>query len=615
MLKHFILLFVLILPYSVFSQKEEVVDSVVKARVSHLAQEFGRLINKDLDSAGITSRRILEYATEHNFKAGIGMGHGTLGTFYTFKGDEGTGIAHYIKSVDIFEAIGNEHLATITNINIAALLTDQEEHKEALKYATKAHESEVKNKGYNLNSTYNLLGLIGVETGQPFEKVLHYFEKSEEYSRIQNDTVKLANAIQMQGYTYFKNDKDVTVAITKLEKALQLFKRHDIKNHNSLGVNFDLLSQAYLKKGLYNQALKYNDSSLIHYNTLDFNKGLRITYETRKEILANLGRYKEGFEAFEIFKKYNDSVFQKKRTNQIARLRTEFETEQITTQKETAEAQLELSKAISKQNKTLFIGAAVVALFILLASIFYLKRIKTRKKMELITIELNETQKRLALEKQYRDSELKALKAQMNPHFIFNALNSIQEYIILSQKNLAGDYLGKFADLMRKYLHHSDAGFITVQEEVESLKMYLELEALRFEDTLEYTFNVDKTIRTDEVKIPTMLVQPYIENALKHGLLHRVDNRKLSIFFNQESENSILCIIEDNGVGRKKAAAIKAQTSSLHKSFATKATENRLQLLNFGKERKIGVEIEDLLHVDGTAKGTKVTLEIPVLII
>jgi two-component system LytT family sensor kinase len=98
-------------------------------------------------------------------------------------------------------------------------------------------------------------------------------------------------------------------------------------------------------------------------------------------------------------------------------------------------------------------------------------RIKAKKKAEIIILELHETQKRLALEKQYRDSELKALKAQMNPHFIFNALNSIQEYIILNKKNLAGDYLGKFADLMRKYLQHSDSGTLTIHDKIESLEM------------------------------------------------------------------------------------------------------------------------------------------------
>lgn len=143
--------------------------------------------------------------------------------------------------------------------------------------------------------------------------------------------------------------------------------------------------------------------------------------------------------------------------------------------------------------------------------------------------------------------------------------------------------------------------------------MYLELEALRFEDTLTYTVSIDESMNNDAIKIPTMLIQPYVENALKHGLLHRKENRKLDITFTQKQEDIILCVIEDNGVGRKRAAAIKEKANILHKSFATKATADRLHLLNFGKDKKIGVRIEDLYHEDGTAKGTKVQLQIPTL--
>ena len=127
--------------------------------------------------------------------------------------------------------------------------------------------------------------------------------------------------------------------------------------------------------------------------------------------------------------------------------------------------------------------------------------------------------------------KLENLRSQMNPHFIFNALNSIQEYILLNQKNLASDYLGKFADLIRMYLNHSTKGTITLSEEIEALNQYLELEKLRFEDSLDYQIQLPNEIDSETIEIPTMLIQPYVENALKHGLLHRKGNRILSIKF------------------------------------------------------------------------------------
>ena len=300
-----------------------------------------------------------------------------------------------------------------------------------------------------------------------------------------------------------------------------------------------------------------------------------------------------------------DSIDSKEKKQIIEDVRIKYETDKIEQEKNYA-------KLESSKNRNLFIGSVIIGVLILMASLFYLGRIKAKKKAEVIALELKETQKRLALEKQYRDAELKALKAQMNPHFIFNALNSIQEYIVLNQKSLASDYLGKFADLIRNYLNYSDTGLISIPEEVHNLNLYLELEKLRFEDELSYSFNVEGKVNSELIKIPTMLIQPYIENALKHGLLHKRDNRILSVSISQYSSSLVQCIIEDNGVGRKKSEEIKSRLKPNHKSFALNANTQRLDLLNYGKERKIGVEIIDLMENDGP-KGTKVILTIPII--
>lgn len=220
--------------------------------------------------------------------------------------------------------------------------------------------------------------------------------------------------------------------------------------------------------------------------------------------------------------------------------------------------------------------------------------------------------KQLFFDKELTALKLENLRSQMNPHFVFNALNSIQDYIISNQKDLAGDYLGKFADLIRTYLAQSTKSSITLEEEINSLNMYLELEKLRFEDTLEYTLEVHIK-NTETIGIPTMLIQPYIENALKHGLFHKKDNRKLFISMTRISKDSLQCIVEDNGVGRKKSNEINKKRAENHKSFALKATTERLDLLNYGSENKIGVHIIDILDNDKNVLGTRVLLKIPIL--
>ncbi|MGB1042343.1 MAG: sensor histidine kinase [Tenacibaculum sp.] len=208
-------------------------------------------------------------------------------------------------------------------------------------------------------------------------------------------------------------------------------------------------------------------------------------------------------------------------------------------------------------------------------------------------------------------SQLKSLRSQMNPHFIFNALNSIQEYIMLNEKELASVYLIDFSSLMRMYLEHSQRQYISLQEELVSLNLYLRLEKIRFEEEFNYEINVDNKIDKEKIIIPSVFIQPYIENAIKHGLFHKRDNRKLKIQFLLNLDTKVLrCIIHDNGIGRKAAGELKKKNTNYHKSYATKANQKRIDLINLNKERKIKIYVEDLYEKTNSI-GTKVCIEIP----
>lgn len=245
-----------------------------------------------------------------------------------------------------------------------------------------------------------------------------------------------------------------------------------------------------------------------------------------------------------------------------------------------------------------------------LFTILYIKRVLLKRR-----IAQNMQVKQLKIDNEMTALKLENLRSQMNPHFIFNALNSIQEYILLNKKEEAGNYLGKFAHLIRSYLNNSVEEELTIASEIESLKMYLHLEKMRFEDTFTYDFDVSDALHTDTLFIPTMLLQPYIENAIKHGLLHKEGMQQLYISMRLEDSEmgskKLICVIEDNGIGRKSSQEMKAKRSPLYKSFATKATENRLKLLNKGKKEQVTVKIIDLYNPQGLSKGTRVVLSIP----
>lgn len=218
-------------------------------------------------------------------------------------------------------------------------------------------------------------------------------------------------------------------------------------------------------------------------------------------------------------------------------------------------------------------------------------------------------QQRMELELQNAvgESKLTAIKSQMNPHFIFNSLNSIQDLVLQQDQDKAYSYIGKFAKLVRQVLHYSDKDFIDIDEEVAMLSVYLELEELRFKKDFTYTIDAENL---QDVQIPPMLIQPFAENALKHGLLHLKGAKTLHISF-RVKEEIVTCIVEDNGIGRAKSAEIKARQNRKHQSFSVKGTKDRFEILQQQYGGNLGVTFEDLKNEANEAKGTRVTLQIP----
>jgi ligand-binding sensor domain-containing protein len=213
------------------------------------------------------------------------------------------------------------------------------------------------------------------------------------------------------------------------------------------------------------------------------------------------------------------------------------------------------------------------------------------------------------LEQLIRSSQLTALKAQMNPHFVFNALNSIQDLILKNDVRASNIYLGRFSELMRKVLDASGKDSITLQEEIDILSLYLDLEKLRFGESFVYTVDINPAFDLSAMRMPSMIIQPFIENAIKHGLLHKHGEKRLQVLFTFDSSH-IQCTITDNGVGRKASALMKERSKRPHSGFAIKATEKRLDLLNDYHKEKIGLQITDL-EENGIATGTAVKLTLP----
>lgn len=220
-------------------------------------------------------------------------------------------------------------------------------------------------------------------------------------------------------------------------------------------------------------------------------------------------------------------------------------------------------------------------------------------------------QEKLKLEQDLERSLLASIRSQMNPHFIFNALNTIQSYIYMNDRSNAVTYLGKFAQLTRKVLDMSTHEWVTLREELDALQLYLELEKMRFEETLEATVEVAQDIHADACRIPPMLIQPFVENALKHGLLHRKENRKLRCSFRKEGD-ALVVSVSDNGIGRERSQKMNEKNARQHRSFSTEATQKRIELMNRTLPQGFSVEYTDHVNAAGEAEGTTVVLRIPI---
>jgi LytS/YehU family sensor histidine kinase len=249
----------------------------------------------------------------------------------------------------------------------------------------------------------------------------------------------------------------------------------------------------------------------------------------------------------------------------------------------------------------LIIGLLIIAM----ASIFIYRSLSLKRKNE----KLKSDREQAILKQNAAELEMQALRAQMNPHFIFNCLSSINHFILKNETEAASDYLTKFSRLVRMVLNNSKKTFITIEDETDMLKLYLELERLRFRNSFDYSISFTNPIDIDNIFVPPLLLQPFVENAIWHGLMHKEGQGRLEIELSID-DRTLICVITDNGIGRKNAAKFKSKSSEKQKSLGLHITRDRLALLNKNIDQPSSFNFEDITDGEGNAAGTRVILKI-----
>ena len=598
-----------------FAQQDEIdsLEFVLKNQELHdtnrinILNDIARLLDKDSEKKEqylLEGKKIAERISDNRRLTILTL---NLTRYYLNNGDFALAHENALQSIEIGKLLDDPSFAVEGYNNLALVYTNQHKDDEALEIYIEGYEY-IKEQPSSMDKAI-----------LSFNIAFSYYQKGD-YALAEKwflEVLAICEEIQLdfgilRAYggllDVYGKTKEFEKGDLYKEKGLKLIQ--NIDDYRSIGVFYMNLTVYAQDKGDQDEVIKYGLLAEEFFIELNMKSELISVYDKIFKAFNLKESYKSAYDYSLKRLTLSDSLYSEQQIKAIEEMETKYETAKITQEKEQAETNEAFAKKLAVKNRNLFIASILGGSALLLLALFFIYQQQLRKRAELAEVKLTESENKLKLERKINDAEMKALKSQMNPHFLFNAFNSIQEFIILNNRELASDYLGKFADLMRLYLDHSREKSISLENEISTTSLYLELEKIRFEDTLNYAVNVAENIDTAMVQIPPMLVQPFIENSLKHGLLHKKEDRQLKVDFYLENQ-TLVCAIEDNGIGREKSAMLNKNKLKKHKSFATSATQNRIELLNIGREKDITLRIIDLKDDDNLALGTRVEIKIP----
>jgi tetratricopeptide (TPR) repeat protein/anti-sigma regulatory factor (Ser/Thr protein kinase) len=446
---------------------------------------------------------------------------------------------------------------------------------------------------------------------------LHVYDSAEYYHRI-------ARKIFPQGIFdlagVYMSQNQFARAVPDLEQFLLIKK----KQHDNNQVMFTLENLANCYKGLhqYDHWLAYSKELIFLASRTGARPLLMNGYELMWKCFDKQRRTDSAYKYHLLYTTLKDSLKDDEfiRSAAVYDMKSKNEEQKSSITILNKENQLKETRLQhEKLWRYFFVGAFVIGLIVtmLIVRNFLLER--KRENLQRLMAETNEQlenkkKEQLVAEllQQKTELEMQVLRSQMNPHFIFNSLSSINRFILQNNKTQASEYLTKFSKLMRLILENSQAPLITLESELESLKLYLDLEALRFNYRFGYKISVAPETDTAVLKVPPLIVQPYVENAIWHGLMHKEEKGQLDIEISRE-EDHLFIRITDDGVGRKQSAGFRSKSATLHKPMGLQITAERIAMMERSFAGESSVTINDLVQPDGNPAGTEVTLKMPAI--
>jgi len=545
-----------------------------------------------LDSASYCYLEVIKLCKKFDYKSGIGDGYLNLSSVYYFRGDYVTAINYLLTALKIQEELGDIHKQAQILGNIGSVFLDQGDLEKALEYQSKSYEAnkKIENKMGMVSSLDNI-GLIFFQK-KNYDKSIEYHTKSLKIANELKSSDNIARIEYNIGACYLKKNQ-IDLAYDYFIKSLKIaeeYKYLETVSKAKLGIG-----EFYFVKGDYNKATSYFVDAL----TISKSVGTIIVTTQILDLLyqsyVKTNNYKDALQSYEEYVKMNDSISNERSQKEVLKKEFSYQTEKNKQELVLKNKDIKLLEKDKKIQNYLLLGLGVVLLMAIGIGILSYRNYKQKQKQ----VEL----KNIALEQ-------KLLRLQMNPHFIFNSLSSISGQM-LHNLNAARDYLAKFARLMRLILENSREAYVTMKSEVDALNYYMILEQQRFKDKFDFKIDIDSQILIDETEIPPMLIQPHIENAILHGIVPKGEKGIIQVKFIKETETSIRCEIQDNGIGRKKSSQKKKDEYTSHKSLALEITKERLETLSEETHQALKFKIDDLEDEAHEPTGTKVTIVLP----
>ena len=536
--------------------------------------------------------RLYEHLANENDSLAMGHIRYTLGLCHYFRGQIRPAMEDFQQAYLIATKIPSPELQISCLLSLGSCYQGLGDLDRASEYLDKAYQLKLLT-GSEKAMQYILSNLGEIENSKKnFRASLDFHLKAEKYARLNNDQYKLAHILLAIGFDYLQ--------LVKYDSSLVFFKRAltiEMARKERFGT-----SRTLAAIGLLHQRKKEFDTALIYFRQQlevcklqDSKPDLAYAYQNIAFSHYNLQVYDSAVYYLKLNSIYKDSVHEMETKSEFSELQSRFEKEIKEQEIKLVSKENELNKLKIERKIYLALGFFIFFILLLLAAFVLYRRNKIRTKMKII------------------DISQQNLRFQMNPHFIFNTLNSIQYYLFRNDRSASNTYLTKFARLMRMILENSHHQIISIDEEMKTLELYLELEKLRFKDKLNFSINIDKSIDCYEYKIPTLLIQPFVENAIIHGIMPKEDNGFVSIDLTMK-EDKIFCNITDNGIGRKASMNNKNKVNKNTISLGTQITQNRLTLISSLYKKNLSIRYTDLENNDGEAIGTRVEISFPQII-